>query len=179
MPSPIAHLTAGYIAYGVARLTRPQEKTETRHTAREVLFTSVAFSNLPDIDSIAGIVVGDFGRFHNNFTHSILVGAGISVAFAGVMAWRRHGFVFWLLLAAACYSLHVLMDAATLGRGVMALWPITGNRFQVPVPLFYGFHWSDGWVNPRHLWTLVTELTFAALTLGLWFFWSGRMRVRR
>jgi hypothetical protein len=47
----------------------------------------------------------------------------------------------------------------------MALWPLTGGRFQAPVFLFYGLHWSQGWLSVRHLWTLATELAFAAASL--------------
>jgi hypothetical protein len=59
------------------------------------------------------------------------------------------------------------MDAATVSRGVMALWPLTETRFLAPVTIFYGLHWSDGWISIRHLWTLLTELLFAGLLFGL------------
>jgi inner membrane protein len=121
------------------------------------------FSLLPDVDSLAGLIAGDFGRYHNNATHSLLVAAGVSLGFAGIMAWKRQSFGFWFLVAVACYGAHVLMDSATPSRGVMAFWPITGRRFHFPLQLFYGFRWSDGWFSVHHVWTVVTELGFAAL----------------
>ncbi len=54
------------------------------------------------------------------------------------------------------------MDAFTIGRGVMILWPFSIDRYASPVSLFYGVHWSDGWVSVRHLWTMVTELALLA-----------------
>jgi hypothetical protein len=48
---------------------------------------------------------------------------------------------------------------------VMALWPLSEKRFLLPVPLFYGLHWSDGWLSLRHVWTVLTELAFTAVAL--------------
>jgi hypothetical protein len=44
------------------------------------------------------------------------------------------------------------------------------------VALFYGFHWSNGWLSVRHIWTAVSELTFSALALALWTLWAKRRR---
>jgi hypothetical protein len=63
------------------------------------------------------------------------------------------------------------MDYFTWSRGVMAFWPLMPDRFSAPVVLFYGFHWSQGWVSPRHLWTLLTEAPVAVaavLTARRW-----------
>ena len=125
---------------------------------------TMGFSLLPDLDSIAGVLSGDFGRFHNNLTHSLLVGPVAALLFGAAMqVMYRRGFAFWFGVALAAYELHILMDWATIGRGVMAWWPLTDARFQAPVFLFYGLHWSQGWLSLRHLWTLVTELAFVAV----------------
>ena len=57
------------------------------------------------------------------------------------------------------------MDYFTVGRGVLAFWPFTAERFSAPVPLFYGLRWSEGWVSPRHVWTVLTEVPFAAVVV--------------
>lgn len=184
MPSPIAHLTAGYIVYRIARgyaappdaAMAGAETGQVTPNARDLLLTSAAFSLLPDVDSLAGLLLGNFGRYHNNVTHSLLVGAGLALGFGGVMSWRRHGFWLWFLAAAGCYSTHVLMDAATMGRGVMALWPLSSRRYALPLTLFYGLHWSEGWLSVRHLWTVATELVFTALTMLFSLVWSARSR---
>lgn len=176
MPSPIAHLTAGYVAYRLGRGAVSQPGTEAQRNARELMLVTATFSMLPDVDSIVGLLAGDFGRFHNNVTHSLLVGAAISLGFAGIMASRRGRFRFWFLVAAGCYSAHVLMDGATWGRGVMALWPISERRFLSPLPLFYGLHWSDGLFSVRHLWTVSTELLFTLLTMVFWWVWPVSKR---
>lgn len=167
MPSPIAHLAAGYVVYRLSRSHEPQPALKPVGPLPGLLLAAAAFSLLPDMDSIVGWLMGDFGRFHNNLTHSLLVGLGVSLGFAGFMKWRQQEFRFWFIFALICYTLHVLMDAATVGRGVMAFWPITDQRFLLPALLFYGLHWSDGWLSSRHLWTAVTELAFAALVIIL------------
>ena len=137
--------------------------------ANVILFgAALFFSQLPDIDSAAGIWFGDFGAYHNNLTHSLFVGLAVAAAtgwLAPVLtgASYKWGFLFVLI----CYELHVLMDFVTVGRGVMLFWPITAQRFQSPVKLFYGLHWSQGWTSPSHLLTLANELAFVlVLYLG-------------
>jgi len=154
MPSPIAHVTAGYILYRTFRQYHRQFAT-----AGGMAFLLFAgFSLAPDLDSILGILSGDFGRFHNNITHSLfgVILAAVAV-YLFLKATRLAPAIPWALAAAACYGLHVSMDFFTHGRGVMALWPITGERFISPVLLFYGLHWSAGWLNPSHLVTAATE----------------------
>ena len=174
MPSPIAHLTAAYVAQRIGMAYPPYPDGETPHFGRRLLLTTATFSILPDIDAVAGLLAGDFARYHNEGTHSLLVGAGLSLGFAGIMAWRQRGFGFWFLMAAGCYYAHILMDAATPGRGVLAAWPISNRRFDFPLTLFYGLHWSDGWISVRHIWTVLTELTFAAVTALVVFALDGR-----
>lgn len=173
MPSPLAHLTAAYVVYRVARRYEPEPALKGVGALPGLLLATAGFSLLPDGDSVAGLLGGDFGRFHNQGTHSLLVAAAVALLFgAGMRWWRGQGFRFWSGMALACYGLHVLMDAATNGRGVMALWPLTAGRFHFPFILFYGFHWSQGLWSVRHLWTLLTESLFA-LVVVLLLRWVG------
>ena len=166
MPSPIAHLTAGYVLYALSRAHQPEPAPGQIGPIPGLLAVTVGFSLLPDLDSIVGVLAGDFGRFHNNVTHSLFVGAAVALVFGAVMrAVLGRDYWFWFGVALAAYELHVIMDWTTYGRGVMALWPFTDARFQAPVFLFYGLHWSEGWLSVRHLWTLVTELAFAMVSL--------------
>ena len=129
MPSPIAHLAAGYAVYTLVkfRADRLGPKTGRVGPIPVLLLVALGFSMLPDIDSVAGILGGDFGRYHNNLTHSLFVGLGVALLFGGLMMWPRR-FGFWFAVAFASYGLHVVMDSATAGRGVMAFWPLTSER---------------------------------------------------
>lgn len=168
MPSPIAHSAMGYAIYYVARSHSAQTVLKKVGPIPGLLLVTVGFSLLPDVDSVAGILTGNFGRFHNNATHSRIVGLGLASVFSAILWWKhRFGFGYWLVVSLLSYDLHVLMDSATIGRGVMALWPFSSHRYLSQISLFYGLHWSDGWFSGRHLWTLVTELGFAALIIYL------------
>ncbi len=167
MPSPIAHLTAGYVVYALGRTKSPQRELRPLGPIPGLLALTSGLSLLPDVDSVLGLLTGNFGRFHNNLTHSLLLGLGIAVTLGLLMRWLRgSGFWYWVTLAGVSYNLHVIMDWATYGRGVMALWPFSSERYLAPVTLFYGLHWSDGVLSERHLITLSTEVGFAALA---WF----------
>lgn len=178
MPSPLAHLATGYAIYRLTRRHEPQPSLGRVGSLPGLLVVTAAFSLLPDVDSAAGLLLRDFGRFHNNATHSFVAGIFCSLAFA-VMAYPRRGkFAYWFSVALVCYSLHITMDAATIGRGVMALWPISEARFHSPVPCFYGLHWSQGWFSKRHLWTMSTELVFTAALLFALHWRPGRLRTQ-
>lgn len=166
MPSPIAHLAAGYAVHALSQRAFPERTLGRVWPFPGRLVFAAGLSLLPDVDSIAGLLSGNFGRFHNNLTHSLIVGLGVAIAAGLLMQWLQGaGFGLWTALAGLCYGLHVVMDWMTLGRGVMALWPLTSERYLAPVTLFYGLHWSQGWLSSRHLWTLATELAFLAAVL--------------
>ncbi len=161
MPSPIAHITVGCVIY---EFVRSRSRLARLSVGGQLVGLVVALflSMMPDLDSIAGILSGNFGRYHNNLTHSLFMGFAIApvVALIAYLADRKR-ILLWLLLGLACYELHVLMDFFTVGRGVMIFWPLSPQRWEPPIKLFYGLHWSDGWFSHKHLWTLLNELTFS------------------
>jgi len=113
-------------------------------------------------------VFGDFGGFHNNITHSLLAAlpAGACVYLVLKLS-HPSSAVPWASAMAACYGMHVVMDFFTDGRGIMALWPITSERFISPVLVFYGLHWSEGWLSMSHLITVASEGIASAFAIGI------------
>jgi membrane-bound metal-dependent hydrolase YbcI (DUF457 family) len=137
---------------------------------------AAGLSLLPDIDSVAGFLLRDFGRFHNNGSHSLLIGLAVASAVGGLAWWvKRSGFVDWFTLVLLCYQFHIILDYFTVGRGVMLLWPLSSARFQSSVKLFYGLHWSDGIMSVNHVWTLLNELGFVVLAVFVMRFLEHRM----
>lgn len=156
----------GYAIAGTHDRLRNHRPVRTTLTGFLVLLsTSLIFSMLPDIDSVIGILAGDIGRYHNNLTHSLFFGLFVVLLFAVIGRFWWSPVLTWFMVALAAYEMHVLMDFATAGRGVMLFWPLTQERFSAPVQLFYGFHWSDGLFSVRHLWTLLTESIFAVIVV--------------
>ena len=174
MPSPIAHLATGYAISAAAdkRLGAPAIR---RGKAWRLLFI-LALSLAPDADAVWGILLGDLGRYHNNFLHSLAAGmlTGLGAALAGRFVFRDTAWR-WFLVGLLSHWIHVGMDALTVGRGVMLLWPFTASRFQAPFRLFYGLHWSDGLFTVKHFWTLLNEVP-PSIALVLW---TARRRKRR
>lgn len=164
MPSPIAHAAMGYIVYRALRRHKPEEATKSIGRFPRLLVITIGLSLLPDLDSVPGIISGDFGRFHNTVSNSLFTGVAVAVGI-GSAVWLkdRSGFKRWFAIGLVCYELHVLMDLFTLGRGVMLAWPLSAERIKPFVNLFYGVRWSEGLISSKHLWTLGTELGLVGL----------------
>jgi len=168
MPSPLAHATMGYLVYR----SWPEGRSPTGSVRllgmSALLPAAVGLSLLPDADAAIGILAGDLGSYHNQLMGSpafaVLAAVAVGLAARGLGG----SFGRWFALGLVCYQLHVLMDYLTIGRGVKLLWPLSGERFSPPFELFYGLRWSDGLVSVRHLWTLASEVLFAAVAWGLW-----------
>jgi membrane-bound metal-dependent hydrolase YbcI (DUF457 family) len=171
MPSPIAHSAAAYLLYRRARRTRPDPPPEASFGTRllselTLLGTLLFLSLLPDLDSLVGLLAGDFGAYHNGGSHSFFAGFVVAVLVGMVAALtgrvRFHVAAAWTFVA---YTIHVVMDYLTVGRGVMLLWPFDDGRLTPPMHAFYGLRWSEGWWTSDHLLTLVNELGWLALVL--------------
>ncbi len=166
MPSPLAHTAVGYLIYRVCR-HHPQDQTAITSRSSLILASfTITMSLLPDIDAIPGLIFHNLGKFHNNITHSLFFGLAVAIIVALIaIAMRRPDSARWFLIALACYEIHVLMDFFTVGRGVMLFWPLTADRYQPPLTIFYGLHWSDSLISIRHIWTLINE---GAVILCFW-----------
>jgi membrane-bound metal-dependent hydrolase YbcI (DUF457 family) len=166
-PSPIAHSAMGYLLGRVLGKNKPQTASKQEFIKPVVILAALFFSLLPDIDAIPGILLNDFGRYHNQWTHSLVVGLMVGLLVGFIAYWRMMAsFYFWFLLASLSYTFHIIMDFFTMGeRGLMLFWPFTSERFLSPIPLFWGVRWSEGLWSPLHLITIATELLFVALVV--------------
>jgi inner membrane protein len=166
MPSPIPHVAAGYLVWKSSResLTRPNG----RLSSFAGIFAFAFLSLLPDADAIPGFLFHDLGRFHNHFSHSLFSGLIPSlILLLAAKALGKPRPASWMTYALICYWIHLAMDCATIGRGVMLFWPLTSSRFVSPVKLFTGLHWSAGLWSIRHLETVLAELLFILSALLL------------
>jgi inner membrane protein len=170
MPSPIAHVAAGYLVWKSGR--EPLTRTDGRFSSLAGIAAFAFLSLLPDADAIPGILLHDLERFHNHFSHSFfsgLIASLLLLLVAGTLGRPRPA--LWLRYGLICYWTHLVLDFTTVGRGVMLFWPLSSSRFSSPVKMFAGLHWSAGLSSLRHLETVLTEgllilsafLLFAAL----------------
>lgn len=174
MPSPIAHLAVGYAVYRQYEASLPRGQHKIWNFPLQLVAVA-SLSLLPDLDVVPAIIFRDMGKFHNNFSHSLLFAVPVALLVAGSFhRVYRTGFWRWFLICLLSYDLHVLMDALTAERGVMMFWPLTPARFASPIKLFYGLQWGLGWISIYHLWTIVTESVFALIVIRAINFFNRR-----
>ena len=167
MPSPIAHLGAGYVLFAFFRRHLSPAVIETTGRGLILLAICFFFSMLPDIDAVPGFLSGDMGRYHNQWTHSLLWALGLSALLAAIVyAVKRKAFLAWFTLLFSCYSIHIVMDYFTYGRGVRLLWPVAADRFKSDPSFFGGLHWSEGLFSSNHIWTAIEEISFGAILIA-------------
>jgi membrane-bound metal-dependent hydrolase YbcI (DUF457 family) len=163
MPSPIAHLAAGAAVASV--FTRNVDDPVAR---RWIWASALFFSLAPDLDAVPGFFTGNMAFYHNQITHSFFFGLTVCLFATGVFWIFFRRFLDWWIypriasLAFVSYSLHVVMDAFTLGPGVKLFWPFTDERFSAPVVIFYGVRHSEGFFSSFHLITIGNELAIIA-----------------
>lgn len=112
---------------------------------------------LPDLDFLAGFVVGSPHRFHRGPTHSLLgaaILAGVAAPFllsilrrpgrapgesAGSRGAGKPAYALAWSLAFAVLASHLIADAVMPdpggGVGVPVLWPFTSEEYAAPLPL--------------------------------------------
>lgn len=155
MPSPIVHLAAGVLI--ARRLTR---LPNGRHNRRAIWASALFFSMAPDLDAIPGLLTGNLSAYHNEATHSLFFGMAFClIAAPGVRlfldGWSFSRVYVFVLL---CYLFHLALDLLTRGPGLKLFWPLTDERYSLPVTLFYGVRHSEGLLTAHHLITLANEL---------------------
>jgi hypothetical protein len=165
MPSPIAHLGAGYAIYRYYKGRLPENRGQLWKLPFQMILV-MGLSLLPDLDVIAAILFIDMENYHNNFSHSLLLGIPVALLIAAILRQLyRSGFWLWFLICQISYDLHIIMDALTSERGVMMLWPLSQNRFVSSIQIFYGLQWGLGWFSIWHLWTIFTESAFVLVIM--------------
>ncbi len=116
----------------------------------------VFVANAADLDFLLSLYFrGDLNTLHHGFTHSILVAAGVSFAFAAIFPlpfaprfWRSS------LVYLTAYGSHLLIDIVTANR-------LGWNRSGSGIPLFWPF--EQEWRSPLALLVGVQHKNFGAL----------------
>jgi hypothetical protein len=179
-PSPLAHSAMGYFIFRIFRFRIPAWLKRSKYPNFILFLIVVGLSMLPDIDVIPALITGDFLGWHNQWTHSLVVGLGVALVIGAIGWWKDRRFGFWFVISLLAYQMHVIMDLFTYGdRGSMIWWPITSERYVGAVTLFFGVRWSEGLFSWMHLLTLLTEALFAGLMVLLASAFEKWRRARR
>lgn len=158
MPSPLAHCSLAIVAWpSLHAVGAPR----WRRWALLALLLGALIA--PDADILLDPILGrPWFATHGGPMHSLAAGVLFAIVF--VLAARvivPAPATRLAVIGLLAYWSHVLLDACTLGRGVMVLWPLSSERFATPVPLFYGVRHGEWGAWPLHGITLGTEAIFA------------------
>lgn len=166
MPSPFAHSIAGLlIASEANRRLHPR--------AVPSYVAAVLLANIPDLDYLPGIIVGDPNRFHRLFGHSIAIAIAIGL-FHFVTARRRPA--TFALVCIALVGSHLFLDWLSMDSvppsGIQLLWPLSDSILQAPVAIFpqvekgAGSNFVRGLFSMANVRTVIVEiLLFTPLIL--------------
>ena len=136
MATPIGHGLAGYLVYRGSCGDRREDK-------RTLLYLCLFMSIAPDLDFLPGIFLGQPALYHQGISHSLGFAFLASFGLALLYSRRRTLLADWGRFFMA-YSSHLIMDFfAPDGRppyGLALFWPISGNHYLAPFPLFWGVH---------------------------------------
>lgn len=162
MPSPVLHtLPAVLIGTSFAGAS-------SRRDRAILIGSAIIAANVPDLDFVPGILIGDPGKYHHGASHSLL--AAVAVGMAGMLLARiaRYPHVARLgVVICLAYVSHLLLDAMAplddAGRGVPFFWPLMNHYFVSPIRVFMGI--GLGPSRGGLLESLLTPHNFMALGL--------------
>ena len=134
MPLPMSHSLAGLAIYAAL------DRDPSRAFNGKWLVAAVLVANLPDLDFVPGLLVGDPNRYHQQITHTLLFAtvlgllAALGACLTRTARWRSiHPGYLGLGVTLLCTS-HIVLDALTKDNeppvGVPLLWPLLDRRVQ-------------------------------------------------
>ncbi|OVE73706.1 hypothetical protein BVX93_01000 [bacterium B13(2017)] len=132
MSLPVGHSLAGYIFYDYKPLL-------FFNRAWHSFLFIVMLSNLPDIDFLPGLIVGEPNLYHHGISHSLGAALVVGIIFGFIFKKKTNFFTVFFFTSSIYYS-HVLIDFFTEDLrkpiGIMLFWPLNDIYYSSPVPLF-------------------------------------------
>jgi inner membrane protein len=135
--SPIAYSLAGYTVNSFFA---------TAHNRLSLILLCIFMANAADLDFLPGILIGNPPLYHRGITHSLMFAFIVSIGIAGAYSIiRKKPFLTMFSLCFISYLTHLVIDF--FGpydshhdpvRGLLLFWPISGERFISPIPVFVG-----------------------------------------
>ncbi|MDJ0704364.1 MAG: metal-dependent hydrolase [Leptolyngbyaceae cyanobacterium MO_188.B28] len=183
MPSPIGHTLAGFCGYVL------MHQPVKRHQRRWLLLSVILTANLADFDMLPGLMMGDPGAFHRQWTHSLTAAIAAGIVFSQLARYLKLPKGRWGIWAAGLYAGHVLLDMLVTDvrppAGVQLLWPFSMAYYISPITVFASFNYFDptlGFVKTllraQNLFAILRESLLIAPLIGVSAYLRGRARDR-
>lgn len=168
MATPVGHSLAGYVVFGLSGETQGPRKARW-------LLLYICLANAADLDFLPGTLIGRPALYHQGISHSLGFALVVSLAVAGVCRLWGASFAAMFALSCTAYASHLMMDF--LGSdtrppyGIPILWPISGEHFISPIPIFWGvrhagsaagstLEWLVALLHPYNLGAIALEVIF-------------------
>ena len=151
MATPVGHSLAGYLVSGWSDGTRGPHKVRW-------LLLYVCLANAADLDFLPGILLGRPSLYHQGVSHSLGFALVVSLAVAGVCRLRGKSFAAIFALSCAAYVSHLVIDFFGSDTrppyGIPIFWPLSGEYFISPIPVFWGVHHAGTAVGSALEWLI-------------------------
>lgn len=168
MASPIAHTLAGLGLFHVVHGHQPKELGRPRWKA---LAPFLLLPHLPDVDFLISYLLYQNARFlHGEITHTPLFAI---LAALLIMPFRLFGSrLRTFILAAILIASHAFIDMSSgqpfigsPGIGVMLFYPLSTQRFSLPITLFYGIRHQtlQGLLSIHNLFAVLLDTLYVIL----------------
>lgn len=134
MPLPIGHSLMGYAIHDTTSVDR--------RFSWKTLLLFAFIANLPDLDFLPGLLVGEANLYHRHFLSHSLGAALVFGLLAGGFCHfvQKKNFATHFALFSLLYFSHVFLDYFSLDhsnpKGVPMFWPLTTEYFASPFPVF-------------------------------------------
>lgn len=142
MPSPIGHSLISFAIYPFLK-----KKINIVKDWRLLVFILV-IGNLPDLDFIPGILVGNLNKYHQGLTHTLGFALIVSIiVWLGCIFLKIKKPLYYTGLTILLLFIHYITDCLNMDSrppiGVNLFWPFLDKHIQMPFPIFYPFNRTD------------------------------------
>jgi inner membrane protein len=188
LPSPIGHSLIGLIVFS-------RFKNKSLKWNVYLIFLVIFVSNLPDLDFLPGIVLGEPNRYHHGITHSFGFVVILSIFLYFLLKGKRYTktnvVTIWFF---SLSSLHVFLDFfakdTTVPYGEPLFWPIWRSYSYFPYSIFLdirrandSFQFFPSLFSYHNFQAILIEILFAIILwllikgLYTWYFMMFKRKV--